>query len=249
MSTAPELTGDELLAAELAIGLLEGEALAAARRREAEEPEFAALVAAWAERLAPLLEEVRDEAPPPTVWNSIEARIGPAAAAAADTPSNVHQLRRRTSLWRGYSLAVTALAASLVLALVLRDGRRDPDLAPIGAPSVPRSLVATLSTDDGPAAMVAAYSPDTRSMIVAPAAMQPADGHDHQLWLLVPGAAPRSLGLVRAAAGAQRLMVPDDLAPALAAQMSLALSVEPVGGSPTGQPTGPVIASGELRTV
>ena len=247
MSTAPELIGDELLAAELATGLLEGEGRAAARRRQAQDPAFARLVSAWTERLAPLLDEVGDEAPPPRVWSSIEARLG--ASEAAETPSNVHQLRRRTSLWRGYSLAVTALAASLMLALVLRDGGGNRDLAPAAAPSVARSLVATLATDAGPAAMVAAYSPDTRSMVVAPAAMQAADGHDHQLWLLVPGAAPRSLGLVRAAAGAQRLMVPDDLAPALAAQMSLALSVEPVGGSPTGKPSGPVIASGELRTI
>jgi anti-sigma-K factor RskA len=241
MSTAPELSGDELLAAELATGLLEGEALADAHRREAQDPAFARLVSAWTERLAPLLDEVRDEAPPPRVWSSIEARLG----REEDGSFNVHRLQRRANLWRGYSLAVTAIAASLALVVGLDNAGRDPDVAPPPA----RSLVATLASDQGPAAMVATYSPETHSMIVAPAAMQPAAGHDHQLWLLAPGGAPRSLGLVRAAAGAQRMTVPAELVPAFAARATLALSVEPTGGSPTGQPTGPVIATGDLLTI
>ena len=52
MSTDPrleELTGDELLATEYALGLLEGEALLAARGRVAREPALADAVAKWEE--------------------------------------------------------------------------------------------------------------------------------------------------------------------------------------------------------
>jgi anti-sigma-K factor RskA len=43
-----------------------------------------------------------------------------------------------------------------------------------------------------------------------------------------------------------RIEVPRDLVTRIGADSALAVSLEPTGGSPTGQPTGPVIASGKL---
>jgi anti-sigma-K factor RskA len=43
--------------------------------------------------------------------------------------------------------------------------------------------------------------------------------------------------------------VPRDLAGRITADSALAASMEPPGGSPTGQPTGPVIASGQLTSL
>jgi anti-sigma-K factor RskA len=43
------------------------------------------------------------------------------------------------------------------------------------------------------------------------------------------------------------MQVPDDIAEQLRRGATLAVSVEPAGGSPTGLPTGPVIASGALE--
>ena len=67
-----------------------------------------------------------------------------------------------------------------------------------------------------------------------------------ELWLIVPGKDPRALGVFEAdeAGGACH--------PGAAhgrrhhAGSALAVSLEPPGGSPTGQPTGPVIAVGKL---
>jgi anti-sigma-K factor RskA len=43
------------------------------------------------------------------------------------------------------------------------------------------------------------------------------------------------------------------LTPALQQKLAqgavLAISVEPAGGSPTGQPTGPVVATGDLKSI
>lgn len=63
--------------------------------------------------------------------------------------------------------------------------------------------------------------------------------HAHELWLIVGDAAPVSLGLL-----GQTTTVALHLAPEGAV---LAVSLEPAGGSPTGQPTGPVIAMGKLE--
>ncbi len=55
MTDAPR-PDDDMLAAEYALGLLEGEELLAARGREASDPVFAAAVAWWQDRLAYLLD-------------------------------------------------------------------------------------------------------------------------------------------------------------------------------------------------
>jgi anti-sigma-K factor RskA len=58
MSDEAELGGDDLLAAELALGLLEGEELGEARRREVEDASFARAVDRWNERFAPMLDAI-----------------------------------------------------------------------------------------------------------------------------------------------------------------------------------------------
>jgi anti-sigma-K factor RskA len=78
--------------------------------------------------------------------------------------------------------------------------------------------------------------------------MAGAPGHDHELWIIPAGGKPISLGLVRAGEP-QRLPIRREIAPHFRQRSAIALSVEPVGGSPTGGPTGPVVASGELLNV
>jgi anti-sigma-K factor RskA len=45
------------------------------------------------------------------------------------------------------------------------------------------------------------------------------------------------------------IKVPKDLLRAVSNEAVLAVSLEPLGGSPTGQPTGPVIANGKLASL
>ena len=71
--TLPELMGDDLTAAEFALGLLESEELLLAKGRLAREPEFASRVAHWEEQLAPMLDDVASAQPSPALWNQIDA--------------------------------------------------------------------------------------------------------------------------------------------------------------------------------
>src|SRR5262249_19710541 len=68
-------SADELRAAEYALGVLAGAERDAAARRVARDRAFAALVAAWEERLAPWVAEIREVAPPPQVWERIAAQL------------------------------------------------------------------------------------------------------------------------------------------------------------------------------
>lgn len=248
MSSAPELTGDDRLAAEFVLRLLEGEELAAATRRLRDEPAFLELVGTWERRLAPLLDEIAEAAPPAEVWTRISASLGREDGGGGAT---IHQLRRKANIWRTYSAAITAVAAALVVVIGLDIAKQDPVLQPpiaqIPAPAA-ATLVASLAAEGGPAALIITYDPDARSLIATPAVLQGAAGHDHQLWVLPESGPPRSLGIVTAGQP-RKITIPPALLQAIGASATLAVSVEPEGGSPTGQPTGPVIASGQLMRI
>ena len=107
-------------------------------------------------------------------------------------------------------------------------------------------MVAAMAAEGSPAHLVATWQPGARSLTVATAGDLPQDGvHNHELWFIVEGGRPRSLG-VMPASGRMHAQLAAEIAAALRQGTVLAISVEPAGGSPTGQPTGPVIASGAL---
>jgi anti-sigma-K factor RskA len=69
-----------------------------------------------------------------------------------------------------------------------------------------------------------------------------------ELWLIPPGEKPHSLGLIDPNRPVT-ISVPEDLLSKVSSEAILAVSLEPPGGSPTGQPTGPVIANGKLAAL
>ena len=234
----------DLLAAEYALGLLAGEERLTARGLLATDPDFATRVADWERRLAPLYDGFQEVGPPDRLWPQIRDALDAERPGGAD----VLALRRRQRWWRGYAAAMTAVAASLALVLgyqsLLPDQRR-PAALPQPIPQAEATLVAALASEDGRAALAVSYDPGTSSMIVAPATLRAAPGRGHELWLIPAGGPPVSLGVVRAGAPA-RHRIPAAALGAVGPQATIALSIEPALGSPSGQPTGPVIASAPL---
>lgn len=231
----------DTLAAEYALGLLDGDAQAEAQRLEAADPEFRAGVARWLGRLAPLLDEVEPVEPPAQVWARVESNLGPQTPreTAGDAP-NVVQLRRKLVLWRSWAAGATAVAASLALFLVAR-----PDAPPPSAPAAPAPMVAMLEAGGSDAKLAATYDPAAGTLVVVPTVLTGAAGHEHQLWLIPAGGSPHPIGMVRPGTPV-RMKMPGEMMPEMERGAVLAVSVEPTGGSPTGLPTGPVIASGKF---
>lgn len=239
-----DLAGNEerdLLAAEYALRLLDGEAETEARRLVAADPAFAEAVAAWEERLAPLVAEVGEVEPP----RELIDRIRRAVAEAPQGGAAILPFRRKLGLWQGYAAAVTAVAASLALFLAY-DLSRAP--SPVVVPDRPAVMVATLASGETEASLAVAYDAAEASLLVTPGRLVALPGRDYQLWIIPEGRSPISLGVIPAAAP-HRLRVPAEASPHFGARSTLAVSVEPAGGSPTGQPTGPVVATGNLLTV
>lgn len=238
----PELSGDDRLAAEYAMGLLEGEQLLAVRGRLAREPAFSGMVARWEQHLAPALDDIDGAEPSPDLWD----RIANEVEQEGEAPSPVVMLQRRVVMWQRMAAgsAVAAVTALALLFVPLGDGP-----AP-GPPESQPPLVASIPIADTPLRIGVTYLPDREELLVSADGIE-ADGvHDHELWLVPAqdGAKLQSLGLI--APGEQR-RVPLD--PALAAMIAdgsqMVLTREPLGGKPPSEPAGPVVAQGAFDAI
>ena len=78
-----------------------------------------------------------------------------------------------------------------------------------------------------------------------PTAFEP--GRAPELWLIPAGQKPISVGMIMPDKPTT-LVLDAALLSQLGPTAALAVSVKPIGGSPTGQPTGPVIAKGAIST-
>jgi anti-sigma-K factor RskA len=231
----------EQLAAEYALGVLAGKALSDARDLLRKDSAFQADVAGWLGHLAPLLDEVAEAQPSSETWQRVEQRIGAPASANDNQPA----LRRQLNMWRAIAAGASALAASLAIVVVTQPAPAPPAGADRPA-ETPTPLVATLGTEGQSGLLVATWDPANRKLIVGAAAGLPADpAHSHELWVIPGDGTPRSLGTMPAAAR-MHAQLDAPVAGLLQAGATLAISVEPLGGSPTGAPTGPVVASGTL---
>jgi anti-sigma-K factor RskA len=220
MSDKPD---NDLLAAEYVLGSLEGEERRAAERLLATDAAFAHSVAAWEQRLMPLAAQVTPVAPPTELWQRIEADISPS------TTAEILPFRRRVRFWQGTTVTALAIAASLAAFIVLRQPN-------------PKNI-AVLSPMSGGTPVLIATSERNGVLIVQPTVpiTVPA-GKDLELWALPQGETkPRSLGVLPPSG---RQLVAE-----LTSNTQLLVSLEPKGGSPTGQPTGPVLYGGSLVTM
>ena len=234
MSSKPPPDDRRDIAAEYALGLLTGTELAEARALASGDPTFRAEFESWTARLSPLLEEVEAAQPPRRLWPAI-------AAATGGATDNVVALKRRVNVWRGISVGMTALAASLAVVLL-----QPTPQAPVQSPAAP--MVAMVSDEGRTMTVVANWDPDDRQLVLAMAGDMPEDpGKAHELWVIPQGGTPRSLGTM-ADKPMSRMELAETLANLLSQGATIAISVEPPGGSPTGAPTGPVIASGTLES-
>jgi anti-sigma-K factor RskA len=238
---SPPLIPEErnLLAAELALGVLEGDDLIRARELSLSSPGFATAVEGWKLALAPIADEASPIEAEPGVWERIqEALVDPAAPV-----STIVQLQRKLRVWQAVSFASFAAAAAALLIVTLPRSSERP------SPQRPSELLlASLSSEQTGTSVSAAYNSASGTLLVSPALLKGAAGHEHELWVIPQGGEPVPVGLI-APGPAQRLPVRPAIAPHFHANSTLAISVEPVGGSPTGKPTGPVIATGRLSVI
>ena len=215
---------DDLLAGEVALGLLSRDEAAMAEARMRAEPELAARTEWWRAHLISLADDAAT-APSPDVWRRIEARLGANDNRASATP------------WK-WATAAMSVAATVLGVIALR-----PTLVvPVAVPQVP--LVASLSGKAGTAVTVA-YNAGDRTILVTPVTLEPGEG-DAELWIIPIGQTePISMGVINAK-GAISRRVDLQHGRLLAPGATFAISQEARGGSPTGHAQGPIVATGKI---
>src|SRR5436190_11467839 len=240
MTDAEDIDG---LAAEYVLGSLDPvERMEVAARRHGE-PALNDAIKAWERRLGPLSDAVPPLEPPNRVLRSVMRRIDRQPRVSGKPLS----WRR---LWPAYAVGASALAACLAAILIWSSE----------VPAyIPARLMAALekrvdAADEAKIATVAigfVVNLDLRAstVVVDPLAVPPGSRRDYQLWLITPGTGPPiSLGVIDLAEMTASPW-PATCSPGDLAHATLAVSLEPNGGSAKGIPTGPVMFVGKLVQV
>lgn len=217
---------DDTLAAEYVLHVMSVPERQAFEARLRDEPELQALVRAWESHFVALADEIVEVAPPPQVKAAVDARVFGAPA------------RRRRLGWVFGGL----VAASAILAMVL--------VTPVtrGSLVLDATHSVEVASESGDLVIAVTFSDADGALVVQRSSGAPEPGRAHEMWLIPEGAeAPVSLGVIPAE-GQARVAIPDPLRGQLSAAI-FAVSDEPDGGSPTGQPTGAVLAAGPIQTL
>ena len=211
--------------AEYVLGTLAGDERAAFEAELARDETLRRAVAVWSERLQPLADSVASVAPPLALRDRVLAGIG--GEAREDRPFSVVR-------WLAWTFGASALAAAVAVAAVLLFTPQPPELggyAMLRVPSDDMSVVVFQIDKERSQVVMLAQTPNAGA------------GKDYELWVLPPGKNPVSLGVLKAD---QRIERPIDAmrAALIRPGTTLAVSLEPAGGSPSGSPTGPVLYTG-----
>ncbi|HKQ14972.1 MAG TPA: anti-sigma factor [Steroidobacteraceae bacterium] len=213
----------EELAAQYVLGTLRGRARRRFERYCASNANALHAVRRWEDRLVDLLAGVVPVAPSAVVWEQIRFRV------RRDRALRPKRVFATFGNWR---FALAAGIAALAIALGLWTGLGTSPMQPVA--SFWSEQQGQLWTIEAPRSRGELRVAATENMQLDPA-------RAYELWALPgAGAAPVSLGLMPKN-GRTTLQLNDAQRLALSRSRQIAISLEPLGGSPTGAPTGPVL--------
>lgn len=228
----------DMLVAEFVLGTLPANERDDLEKRRQTDTELDNLILQWQERLGSLTEEAPEVPPSPELFPRIEKALDrleadrPAPATGSPGESNVVTLRRQLRNWRLSTAVASAAALVLVAVLVVQ---------PAPTPST-QSFVAVFQHNDEQPAFLLSVDLQNRHLDIRPITAEPRQDKSYQLWIKADelGPNPRSVGVL----GEDFTLSDDALKgydPGLLKRATFGISLEPPGGSPTGQPTGPAI--------
>jgi len=197
-----------------------------------------------------------------------EVAAPPPRAEAAVAAAEIIHMQQRMQRWRGFSTITWLAAACLVGIVLVREYKPDvlpPELRPQEPPvrlvtqvvekpvevvkevvrevpaARPAQFVASFQKDEQSPAFLLTVDLDKRMVTVRMVAAERMSDKTYQLWMAAqPGQPPSSLGLIGTGEFTERAMLAN-YDPAVITNATYGISLEPLGGSPTGQPTGPVM--------
>ena len=216
----------ESLAGEFVLGTLDPAEREEVAARAVTDPALRAAIGNWAGRLQPLADLAGEQSPPAKLWPAVLARIR-----AAGGNAQVMLLERTVRRLRLATIGFGAAAA--VLAVIVASDRLVP---PPPAPN----YVAVLDGEGGKPAFVATVDTGAGTIRLRRIGDAPPPDKSFELWQVPVEGPTVSMGVADNLSDLKAMSV------SLKPGEKLAISVEPKGGSPTGQATGPVVYIGDL---
>lgn len=228
-------------AGEYVLGTLDDVSRARIERDMIFNAELREQVRRWEDRLQPLADRIEPVQPPAASWDTIRART------IGEAPKNV--LGKRLAWWK--TLALGGVAASLAMAVVLTDALKTKthpasgQVAQAGAASHPAALAVVNDQKKDPMWVVQCYQQPPHVMVSVVPDEIPIKDKSLQLWALTKDGNTMFVGVVPTS-GKREIKIDPEMMKHLDNVKAFAVSVEPMTGSPTNQPTGPVNYSGGL---
>ncbi|MGY3726693.1 MULTISPECIES: anti-sigma factor [Cobetia] len=256
-SPIPESPQEQnLLLGEHTLGLLDPEREAEVRAWIERDDEAARMALRWQQHWLSVSDRLPPEPASDSLWKRIDAsltRLKQTTTPANDTGGAPAPQAPWLWRWLGGGLGL-GLGAGLALALAMQVGPFAPQSPQDGTPpvanEVPESsaqrMVAVLQTLEDPATptWVASVTAGGGLQLTPKVTIERPTDRAIELWTLTdPAEGPRSLGLVDPVAGIE--LSAEQIGRMSPGQL-LEMTLEPNGGSPTGKPTGKVLAIGRL---
>lgn len=212
----------DLDAAEFVLATLPPDQARALQDRATRDPVLAASIAAWQERLAPLADLAPPTSAPAAAWRRLERALWPQSVGV------------RARIWQAILANfgpgfVGAACGMAVMALIVAPKMliSQPAVAALQAEGTPMPAYLVMVTKDGYATVIA------NNVLAVP-------DRSFELWGLPEGATvPVSLGVLPTVG---RIKMPA----IVPVGTTLLVSSEPLGGSQSGAPTGPVLFKGRM---
>jgi anti-sigma-K factor RskA len=215
-----------LLAAEYVLGTLQGRARRRFGALLATDPALQREVDRWEAHLhAVMTRELEPVAPPEVIRERIMQRIG--AGADLARPKSRRGYRRRR-VWAAAAVAATVAA----VALLLPESLEQPEDPQVVQPELQPLM--QLGLAEAGAQWTVGLRGDQPVVAAPPEGVAPPEGADYELWWVDPEGTPHSLGVLPRH-GERPVSVPE--AGAGLDEGALAVSREPEGGAPKGEPS------------
>lgn len=219
----------DALSVEYILGTLKGAARSRFEQLLKQRTDWAQAFNWWESHIHLLADTVPAVKPPKKVWKNIEARLFNKNAAQSN------------AWWKSFTFLSTALAASLATILVLQSPKPADDITP--------AAIALLTSEKSEAGWLLSGTQNAANEMeikaISLASLEAKPDNAFELWLLpADKSKPISLGLLPQK-GFIKFKVSAEIAP-LMPFGSLAVTLEPIGGAPNGNPTGAVVYQGKL---
>lgn len=220
------------LASEYVLGTMKGGARRRFEQYLRRDPALRVEVTNWEARLMPLADRLKPVVPHARVWEKIDMRIDGFNRGSRSVNKKTG-LWESIAFWRNFGLGAGGVAAALLTAmLILKPYDQDP------------MLTAVLAEDNNVARVFIEQPKSGMLMVKMVTPWKTMNGMALQLWVVPKDGAPRSLGIINDTGETKIVLVGMD--EKLSGGLVFAISKEPPGGSPTGQPTGNVMCKGAI---